>query len=181
MRSLLIGLLGLLVTLAGCAGGDRMRDADVDIMFRRTDAVSGDILTLTTPALVSKVNGAYEIEGIAFNTGAALDADGSVTRGENRVFSVRFVDMGDISVLRTDDKRVSLRAELGPDGQVVNALLGSTSGAVHDGFVSYGNDVFENGTWEIMYDGPDIVVGRIDLKFQKYRVQGNFRAPRLRP
>jgi hypothetical protein len=157
-----------------------MRDANVDIMFRRGDAVADDVLTLSTPALVSEVNGAYEIEGIAYHTGVKLGPDGQIQSGKNRVFSVRFVDLGDISVLRTDDKRVSLRAELGPEGKVINALLGSVSGAVHDGFVSYGNDVFESGTWELLYDGPEIVVGRVDLQFKKYRVKGNFRAPRLR-
>lgn len=181
MRKPLIALLTVWATLTtACAGSDAMRDANVDVMFRRGDAVGDDILTLTTPAMVSEVNGAYEIEGVAFTSGAKLSPDGEIESGDHRVFSLRFVDLGDISVLRTDDMRVSLRAELGPERVVTHAMLGATSGAVHDGFVSAGNDVFESGTYEILYDGPEIVVGRIDLKFKKYRVTGNFRAPRLR-
>lgn len=177
MRRLILLLIAAL-TLPACASSSG--DAKVDVMFRKTDAVAEDILDLTTPALVNEINGAYEIEGIGYFPSAKLAESGEVTSGENRVFVLRFIDLGDISVLRTDDKQVSLRAEFGPEGKVVNALLGSTSGAVSDAFVSYGNDVFESGSWEVLYDGPDIVVGRFDLKFRKYRVAGNFRAPRLR-
>jgi len=174
------GLPAIALAAAGCGSTGSMHDADVDVMFRRTDAVTEDILTLTTPALVSKVNGAYEIESIAYFPQAALAPDGTVKDGKSGVFTMRFVDLGDISVLRTDDKRVSLRAEFGPGGKVTNAMLGSTSGSVSDAFVASGNDVFESGTWEVLYDGPDLVVGRLDLKFRKYRVQGNFRAPRMK-
>lgn len=180
MQRLLLTCLLLFATLAGaCASTGGMEDAEVDVMFRRTDATS-DALELTTPALVSKVNGAYEIEGIGYMTESSLSPAGEVKAGKNTVFVLRFVDLGDISVLRTDDKQVSLRAEFGPGGKVVNALLGSTSGAVSDAFTSAGNDVFESGSWEVLYDGPELVVGRFDLKFRKYRVAGNFRAPRLR-
>lgn len=173
-------LLILLPLAAGCSSMEALRDAEVDFMFRQTEATAGDVLELTTPALVSKVNGAYEIEGIGLRERAALTAAGDVEAGQNLVFVLTFTDLGDISVLRTDDKRVSLRAELGPEGKVLNALLGSTTGRVTDGFTSALNDEFESGTWEILYDGPELVVGRIDLKFRKYRVSGNFRAPRLR-
>jgi hypothetical protein len=165
---------------AGCSSPGGMQDAEVDVMFRRTNAVTEGILTLTTPALVSKVNGAFQVESIAYFPRAALAPDGTVKDGNNGVFTLRFMDLGDISVLRTDDKRVSLRAEFGPGGKVTNAMLGSTSGSVHDAFVTAGNDEFESGTWEVLYDGPDLVVGRLDLKFKKYRVQGNFRAPRMK-
>ena len=173
------GLPAIALATAGCANGG-LQDAEVDVMFRRTEAVTEGILELTTPALVNKVNGAYEITGMAIRGGAKLSPSGEVQAGDNRVFVLSFTDLGDISVLRTDDKRVSLRAEFGPGGKVANALLGSTSGAVSDAFVASGNDEFESGTWEILYDGPDLVVGRFDLKFRKYSVAGNFRAPRLR-
>lgn len=177
-----MGLLVLAssVLLGGCATTGGMQDADVDVMFRQTDAVTDDILTLTTPALVNKVNGAYEIEALAYIPRAALGPNGEIVSGDHGVFSLRFMDLGDISVLRTDDKRVSLRAEFGAEGKVTNAMLGSSSGSVSDAFITSGNDVFESGTWEVLYDGPDLVVGRLDLKFRKYRVQGNFRAPRMK-
>jgi hypothetical protein len=179
MRRLATLLLTAFIALPACSSTGA-GDASVDVMFRKTDVIDEDILELTTPALVNEINGAYEIEGIGYMPGAKLSAGGEVESGDNRVFVLRFVDLGDISVLRTDDKQVSLRAEFGPEGKVVNALLGSPSGAVSDAFVSSGNDVFESGTWEVMYDGPDLVVGRFDLKFRKYRVAGNFRAPRLK-
>jgi hypothetical protein len=183
MRSLValitLGCLpAIALATAGCASSSP--DARVDVMFRKTDAVAEDVLELTTPALVNDINGAYEIEGVGYFPSAKLAASGEVESGENRVFVLRFIDLGDISVLRTDDKQVSLRAEFGPEGKVVAALLGSTSGAVNDAFVAYGNDVFEAGSWELLYDGPDVVVGRFDIKFKKYRASGNFRAPRLR-
>jgi hypothetical protein len=182
MRRLLL-LIALIppmaLATAGCSSTGT-GDTSIDVMFRKTEVVDEDILELTTPALVNEINGAYEIEGIGYMPGAKLGSSGEVESGENRVFVLRFIDLGDISVLRTDDKQVSLRAEFGPEGKVVNALLGSPSGAVSDAFVSSGNDVFESGTWEVMYDGPELVVGRFDLKFRKYRVAGNFRAPRLR-
>ena len=186
MRKLITCLLALLslplVTLAtaGCASGGALGDAEVDVMFRRTENLTEGVLELTTPALVSKPNGAFQIEAIGYYPGSALTPDGQVTEGDGAVFSLQFVDLGDISVLRTDDKRVSLRAEFGAGGKVTKALLGSSSGAVSDGFVAFNNDTFESGTWEVLYDGPDLVVGRFDLKFAKYRAAGNFRAPRLR-
>ena len=185
MRNLLIRLLFVTtclpaILLGGCNSPGSMQDADVDMMFRKTDAMADDILTLTTPALVNKINGAYEIESMGYFPRGALNTDGTVKQGENAVFVLRFVDLGDISVLRTDDKRVSLRAEFGPEGKVTNAMLGSVSGSVSDAFTTSGNDVFESGTWEVLYDGPDLVVGRLDVKFKKYRVQGNFRAPRMK-
>jgi hypothetical protein len=167
------------LALAGCANG-RLADAEVDVMFRRGGTGDAGVLELTSPALVSKVNGAYEVESVSYRERASLDPDGRVTGGEHAVFSLQFVDRGPIDLLRTDDKRVSLRAEFGPDGKVTGALLGLPGGAVTDGFVAFGNDTFEDGSWEILYDGPDLVVGRFDLKFRKYRAAGNFRAPRLR-
>jgi hypothetical protein len=178
-RLMLACLLSVSALTGACATSAGLEDAEVDVMFRRTEAVS-DALELTTPALVSKVNGAYEIESIGYRPRSKLGPDGQVQAGENAVFVLRFIDLGDISVLRADDKQVSLRAEFGPGGKVLNALLGSTSGAVSDGFTSAGNDVFESGSWEVLYDGPDLVVGRFDLQFRKYKVAGNFRAPRLR-
>jgi hypothetical protein len=175
MRRLIPLILLVLPACTSTSGESR-----VDVMFRRTEAVAPDTLELTTPALVNELNGAYEIEAVGYFPSAKLTASGEVTSGDNRVFVLRFIDLGDISVLRTDDKRVSLRAEFGPEGKVLAALLGSTSGAVSDAFVSSGNDVFESGTWEVLYDGPELVVGRFDIKFTKYRAAGNFRAPRLR-
>ncbi len=165
--------------LAGCAapGSGEML---VDVMFRKTGAPTEGVVELTTPALVNEVNGAYSIEAVSWYAGAALSEDGKVTRGDSRVFLLEFIDRGDISLLQTDDKRVSLRAELAGDGTVRTALLGSVTGTVVSGFTAAGNDTFESGTWELLYDGPDLVVGRIDLKFKKYRVAGNFRAPRSR-
>ena len=172
-------MIAALIALPACSSTGA-GDAQIDVMFRKTDAVDSDILELTTPALVNEINGAFELEGVGYMPGAKLSAGGEIDSGDNSVFVLRFIDLGDISVLRTDDKQVSLRAEFGPEGKVVNALLGSTSGAVSDAFVAYENDVFESGTWQVMYDGPELVVGRFDLKFRKYRVAGNFRAPRLK-
>lgn len=157
-----------------------MGDAEVDVMFRRTGSVTEGVLELTSPALVSGPNGAYTIESIGYYPGTELAPDGQVIDGQHAVFTLQFTDLGDIDLLRTDDKRVSLRAEFGAGGKVTNALLGSSSGAVSDGFVAFKNDTFESGSWEVLYDGPDLVVGRFDLKFTKYRAAGNFRAPRLR-
>lgn len=179
MRKLVTCLLAVLA-LGGCGSTGGLKDAEVDVMFRRTANVTDGVLELTSPALVSKPNGAYTIEAIGYYPGAALGPSGQIEEGKHAVFSLQFVDLGDISVLRTDDKRVSLRAEFGAGGKVTNALLGSTSGAVSDGFVAFNNDTFESGSWEVLYDGPDLVVGRFDLKFTKYRAAGNFRAPRLR-
>lgn len=179
MRRLSICLLALCL-LPACGSSGAMGDAEVDVMFRRTEAVTDGVLELTAPALVSKPNGAYEIEAIGYYPGAALGPEGQVVAGDHAVFTLQFTDLGDIDLLRTDDKRVSLRAEFGAGGKVTSALLGSTSGAVSDGFVAFNNDTFESGTWEVLYDGPDLVVGRFDLKFTKYRAAGNFRAPRLR-
>lgn len=167
------------LVLAGCAtpGTGEML---VDVMFRKTGAPTEGVVELTTPALVNEINGAYSIEAVSWYAGAALAEDGKVTRGDNRVFLLEFMDRGDISLLQTDDKRVSLRAELAGDGTVRTAILGSVTGTVVSGFTAAGNDTFESGSWELVYDGPDLVVGRIDLKFKKYRVAGNFRAPRSR-
>lgn len=149
-------------------------------MFRPTGVTGPDVLTVTSPSLVNELNGAFTIHVVAYHSRASLASDNVVTRGENRVVVVDFIDHGDISILRTDDKALSLRAELGPDGKIVRALLGGLSGAASDGFKAFANDTFESGTWQLLYDGPDIVVGRLDLKFRKYSVSGNFRAPRLR-
>lgn len=155
-------------------------EALVDFMFRKTGAPAPDVLELTTPALVNEVHGAYTIESAGYYPGNVLEDDGRVVKGDGRVFLLEFTDHGDISLLRTDDKRVSLRAQLGPAGKVERALLGAVSGSVVSGFTAAGNDTFESGTYEILYDGPELVVGRIDLKFGKYSVAGNFRAPRIR-
>ena len=179
MRKLITCLL-MLMLLPACSSTGAMGDAEVDVMFRPTGNLTEGVLELTTPSLVSKPNGAYKIEAIGYYPGAGLSPDGRVIDGKHAVFSLQFMDLGDIDLLRTDDKRVSLRAEFGPGGKITNALLGSTNGAVSDGFVGFANDTFESGSWEVMYDGPDLVVGRFDLKFTKYRAAGNFRAPRLR-
>jgi hypothetical protein len=171
----------LLVTfLGGCATGDAGFRSNVDFMFRESGVVLPDALTLTSPSLVSELNGAYTIHLVGLHSRSALASDGVLTSGQSRVFQLDFIDHGDISILRTDDKALSLRAELGPDGKVVRALLGGVSGVASDGFKAFANDTFESGTWQLLYDGPDIVVGRLDLKFRKYSVSGNFRAPRLR-
>jgi hypothetical protein len=164
---------------AACASGS-CGDERVDAMFRKTGAIVPDVIELSAPALVSDIHGAYTIEATAFYSGAQLAEDGRVTTGVNRVFLLEFTDHGAIALLRTDDKRISLRAELGPEGEVVRALLGSKKGAVVTGFGAEGNDTFESGSWELLYDGPEIVIGRVDLKFRKYSVAINFRAPRLR-
>lgn len=177
--SALLCKLALLAAFGGCAstgGGDFV----VDVMFRKTGAVAPDVIEITSPGLVNEIHGAFTIEAVGLYAGAQLEEDGRVGLGSNRVFLLEFRDHGDISLLRSDDKRVSLRAELGSDGKVVKALLGSKTGAVVSGFKAEGNDAFESGTWELLYDGPEIVVGRFDLTFEKYRVAGNFRAPRLR-
>jgi hypothetical protein len=149
-------------------------------MFRKTGHPVPEVVELTTPALVNEVHGAYTIESAGFYPGNVMQDDGRIVAGEGRVFLLEFMDHGDISLLRTDDKRVSLRAQLGPEGKVERALLGALSGTVVSGFTAEGNDTFESGTYEILYDGPEWVVGRIDLKFKKYSVAGNFRAPRIR-
>jgi hypothetical protein len=173
---MLILCVGLMA--AGCASP--RPEASVDVMFRQTGAVSPGVLELTTPALVSDIHGTYSIERAGFYSRSSLDERGRVVRGSNAVLVLEFVDHGATSLLRTDSKRVSLRAEFGPDGKVVAGLLGSPDGAVASGFTAAGNDPFEAGTWEILYDGPDWVVGRLDIEFQKYRAAGNFRVPRLR-
>jgi hypothetical protein len=167
-----------LLLIAGCANA-HSGEMVVDFMFRKAGAPAGDVIELSTPALVNEIHGAFTIELTGYYPGAALDDDGKIVKGDDRVFLLEFTDHGDISLLRTDDKRVSLRAQLGPQGKVTRALLGSMSGAVVSGFTTEGNDTFESGTWEVLYDGPDVVVGRIDLRFTKYSVAGNFRAPRM--
>lgn len=169
----------ILMALAGCAtpGAGEML---VDVMFRKTGAPESGVVEITTPGLVNEVHGAFTIESVGWYTGAELDEQGKIKRGDNRVFLLEFMDRGDISLLQTDDQRVSLRAELAADGKVRTALLGSLTGTVVSGFTASRNDTFESGTYELIYDGPDMVVGRIDLQFRKYRVQGNFRAPRVR-
>lgn len=173
-------MLCILALLVGACASGGSREIFVDVMFRKTGAVAPNVVEISTPGLVNEIHGAFTIEAVGLYAGAELAEDSRVARGSNRVFLLEFTDHGDISLLRTDDKRVSLRAELGPDGKVEKALLGSKTGAVVSGFNAEGNDAFESGTWELLYDGPELVVGRIDLKFQKYRVAGNFRAPRLR-
>lgn len=175
---MLTPLMLLLCLCAGCAGTSQ--ETRVDVMFRKTGALAEGTLELTSPALVNDLNGAYTIELAGYFASRGLDESGRVVSGGNAVFALEFVDHGDISVLRTDDRRISLRAEFGPGGKVTNALLGSTSGAVEDGFTTAGNDTFESGTFELLYEGPELVVGRFDLKFRKYRAQGNFRAPRVK-
>jgi len=174
----MLPLILVCLVLAGC--GTTRVESRVDVMFRKTGAVAEGVLELTTPALVNEVHGAFTIESLGYFPGAALSEDGRVVSGEGAVFALEFVDHGAISVLRTDDKRVSLRAEFGPEGQVTGGLLGSPRGSVSTGFTTAGNDRFKSGTYELLYDGPELVVGRFDVQFEKYRVQGNFRAPRLR-
>lgn len=171
--------LAILIGLGGCASPGE-GEVRVDVMFRKTGAPESGVVEITSPALVNELNGAFTIESAGWYTGASLDEQGKIKRGDNRVFLLEFMDRGDISLLRTDDQRVSLRAELGPDGKVRTALLGSLTGTVVSGYTASRNDTFESGTWELLYDGPDMVVGRVDLQFRKYRVQGNFRAPRVR-
>lgn len=173
-------VLLLPLLLAACAADPGRVDARVDFMFRDTGAAEGGILSLASPPLVNELNGAFTITDIGFYPRAALSQSGRVESGTARVFLLDFVDHGDVSILRTDDKRLSLRAEFGADGAVTRALLGAPQGQVSDGFASFENDRFESGTWTLLYDGPDLVVGRLDLKFRKHRVSGNFRAPRLR-
>lgn len=160
--------------------GTTQQDARVDVMFRRTGDTAEGVLTLADPPLVNELNGAFTIERIAWHGSAGLEASGAIAAGKNAVFELAFTDHGDISVLRTDDKPLSLRAELGPGGKVLRGMLGSVSGQVADGFLSYRNDEFVAGSWELLYDGPSLVVGRVDMQFRKYRVMGNFRAPRVR-
>lgn len=174
----LILLLPLVV--AACATDPGRADARVDFMFRDTGAAEGNILTLASPPLVNELNGAFTITDVGFYPASALDESGRLKSGASRVFLLDFIDHGDIAILRTDDKRLSLRAELGPEGAVTRALLGAPQGQVSDGFVAFENDRFESGTWVLLYDGPDLVVGRLDLKFRKHRVSGNFRAPRIK-
>jgi len=178
MRTL--GVIATAFLLACCALTGSERDASVDFMFRLTGAIAPDVVDLAEPALVNELNGAFTIEAAGLRTRAMLGQDGAIQPGENRVFLLDFIDHGDIAILRSDDKRLSLRAELGPGGRVVRGLLGWPSGRGHNGFLAFENDRFEGGTWQILYDGPDIVVGRLELQFHKYAVSGNFRAPRLR-
>ncbi len=173
-----IAVILSLLLLAGCASEGSRYNPRVDAMFRETGAASDGVLTLSRPSLVNEVNGAYQIHSLSYRSKASLSADGSIESGGNAVLAVEFTDFGAISVLRTDDKDVSLRAELGPKGQVLKALLGSDRGRVSDGFASFGNDAFKEGSWSLLYDGPDLVVGRLDLKFTKYEVAVNFRALR---
>jgi hypothetical protein len=170
-----LGALAALL-LAGCASGGEKYNPHVDAMFRETGARTESVLTMSRPALVNEVNGAYQVNALAYVLRAALAPSGKVISGGNAVLTVEFTDLGDIGVLRTDDRDVSLRAELGPDGKVLRALLGSESGHVTEGFTSAVNDAFKEGSWRLLYDGPDIVVGRLDLKFTKYEVAVNFRA-----
>jgi hypothetical protein len=181
MRSTLITFCLCLAALqlAGCAGSPQA-NAQADVMFRKTSAMTEGVIELTTPSLVNDIHGAFTIEELGYFTGATLAEDGRVRPGENAVFVLEFVDHGDISVLRTDDKRVSLRVEFGPEGKITAGLLGDRSGVVRSGFTNAVNDTFKEGTWELLYDGPEVVVGRFDVEFEKYRVTGNFRAPRLR-
>lgn len=174
MRALWI--LPLLIAACAAPGRD---DSRVDMMFRDTGA-TGDVFTLATPSLVNELNGAFSITDAGWFGRAVLDEAGQVKAGESRVFVLDFIDHGDSPILRTDDKRLSLRAELGPEGKVLRGLLGAAQGRVTDGFGSYGSDEFQSGTWQLLYEGPDLVVGRLDMQFRRYRVAGNFRVPRLR-
>lgn len=169
-----------LLFLTACASGGAGNDYAVDVMFRDAGGGDSDTLKLTTPALVSDMNGVFTIHQVAYHPRSALADNGGLVAGTNTVLGVEFTDHGDITVLRTDDVRLSFRAELGPEGKVLRALLGSTDGRVTDGFVTWNNDAFVSGEWELIYDGPELVVGRVDIRFKKYRVQGNFRAPRVR-
>lgn len=169
--------LWLPLLLCGCAAQGGRYNSQVDAMFRETGGGEG-VLTLTRPALVNEVNGAYQLNSVSYQTRRQLSGDGVIEPGAHAVLAIEFTDFGDISVLRTDDKDVSLRAELGPQGKVVKALLGSERGKVSDGFVAFADDTFKEGTWKLLYDGPDLVVGRLDLKFAKYEVAVNFRAAR---
>ena len=174
-RSLTLGDL-IAVSLTACSSGGEKYNPHVDAMFRETGARTENVITLTRPALVNEVNGAYQLNALSYISRAALGGDGKVISGNNAVLSVEFTDLGDIGVLRTDDRDVSLRAELGPEGKVLRALLGSDTGHVTEGFTSAVNDAFKEGTWKLIYDGPDMVVGRLDLKFTKYDAAVNFRA-----
>jgi hypothetical protein len=174
MRWLL--LLAPLAFVTGCSSGGEKYNPHVDAMFRETGTRTENVLTLTRPALVNEVNGAYQLNALSYVARAALGGDGKVISGSNAVLIVEFTDLGDVGVLRTDDRDVSLRAELGPDGKVLRALLGSDTGHVTEGFTSAVNDAFKEGTWKLIYDGPDIVVGRLDLKFTKYEAAVNFRS-----
>ncbi|MCC6573365.1 MAG: hypothetical protein IT462_06185 [Planctomycetes bacterium] len=159
---------------------DKAAPAHVDAMFRETGTITKSTLTLSKPALVNDLNGAYEIYALGFLSRASLSANGQIQAGTNAVLTLEFRDFGDITVLQVDDKDVSLRAELGPSGKVLHAILGSDRGRVTDGYMSYENDLFESGSYQMLYEGPDVVVGRADLKFRKYTVAVNFRAPRTR-
>ncbi|MHC4841591.1 MAG: hypothetical protein ACYTDT_11680 [Planctomycetota bacterium] len=171
--------LALLLLLSGCAGASSTRTS-VDVMFRETASINENVIRLTKPALVTDVNGAFKIHSAALMPGKSLTGFGRIMAGDNSVFSMEFSDYGDIDILRTDDKQVLLRAEFGPDGKVVQALLGAENGIVPSGFSSFENDVFVEGNYELLYEGPDVVVGRFDLTFKANRVRGNFRAPRVR-
>ena len=171
------GLL-LLLLLAGCTmTGPGANEPRIEAMFRVSAEQEG-VFTLSRPALVNELNGVYRVRGVSLQSRAALDESGNVIGGKSRVLVLEFTDLGGVSLLRTDDMDVSLRAELGPKGKVLRALLGRPSGAVHSGFGSWRNDTFVSGSYELIYDGPDVVVGRADLAFKKYQVKVNFRAPR---
>lgn len=172
-------ILVLPLLVAACASGPAP-EMRVDFMFRTTGAAEPQIVSLASPPLVNEINGAFTLTDTGLYARAVLGDGGRVSPGVNRVFLLDFIDHGDISILRTDDKRLSLRAELGPGGLVVRALLGAVDGQPAEGFTSFENDRFESGAWSLLYDGPDLVVGRLDLKFRKHVVSGNFRAPKLR-
>ncbi|MDC1142280.1 hypothetical protein OAU50_04250 [Planctomycetota bacterium] len=149
-------------------------------MFRETANSDDNIIRLSKPALLTEINGAFDIQSVALLPSRSLSESGHISAGDNRVFSLEFNDYGDIDILRTDDRQVSLRAEFGPDGKVVRALLGAENGVVPAGFSAFENDVFLDGSYELLYEGPDVVVGRFNLTFKANRVRGNFRAPRVR-
>lgn len=176
-RLVLIGVV-LLPLLAGCAAASGRYQPVVDAMFRPTGKGADVSLELSQPSLVNELNGAFTLGSVAWLDHAALNESGRVQSGENAVLMIEFADHGGIDVLRTDDTVVSFRAELGPEGKVIRALLGGEGGRITDGFVSYTNDVFREGSWRAIYDGPDLVIGRIDIEFEKYTAAVNFRVPR---
>lgn len=149
-------------------------------MFRETGSLNKGVISLSKPALVNNLNGAFKIHAAALMPDRALNALGHITSGNSKVFILEFTDYGDLDILRTDDMQVSLRAEFGPDGKVLNALLGAENGIIPVGFSAFENDTFISGSYELLYEGPNIVVGRFDLQFKANRVRGNFRAPRIR-
>lgn len=168
-----------LLLLTGCASANRPR-ASVDVMFRETANINENVIRLTKPGLVTDINGAFKVHSAALMPDRSLSETGHINAGDNRVFAMEFSDYGEIDILRTDDKQVSLRAEFGPDGKVLRALLGAENGVTPAGFGSFENDTFVSGEYELLYEGPEIVVGRFDLQFKANRVRGNFRVPRVR-